>query len=121
MSEARNRIDNQQDLLAVVAKVFGDRHRGFRGKPAHHGALVAGRDDRDGGRDPRQGIAKKFPHFAAALADKRNDDGVDPRSPGQHGQQGGFAHPRAGEDADALTGAERSEEVDDTNAGASGE
>ena len=107
--------------FALIAEVFGDRHRGFRREAAHHGALVAGRNDSDrGGAAFAERVVKKFAHFAAALADKRDDDGVDRRRPGQHRQKRRFADPGAGEYAHSLPEAQRSEEIDDSNPGAEG-
>ncbi len=113
--------DDQQHRVALIAEVFGDRHRGFGGEAAHHRALVAGRNDSDGGRALlAQRVVKKFAHFAATLADKRDDDGVDRGRPGQHRQERRFADPGAGEYAHSLPQAQRSEEIDDSNPGAEG-
>ena len=121
VSETGDRIDDQQHRFALIAEVFGDRHRGFRGEAAHHGALVAGRNDSDGGGAVfAERVVKKFAHFAATLADKRDDDGVDRRRPGQHRQKRRFADPGAGEYAHSLPEAQRREEIDDSNPGAEG-
>ena len=46
-----------------------------------------------------------------------DDDGVEAAGAGEHGEQRRLADAGAGEDADALAGAERREEVDDLDAG----
>ncbi len=84
MGEAGDQVDDQQHLVAKVAKILGDRHRGARSEPAHHRALVAGGDD----RNRRlaifgKGVVKEFAHFATALADQRDHDGVEIRARGR--------------------------------------
>ncbi len=90
-----------------------------RREAAHHRAFVAGGDHRDR-RLPIGGerVIEEFAHLSAAFADERDDDGVEVRRAGEHRQQRRFADAGAREDADALAGAERREEVDDANAGA---
>ena len=110
-------IDDQQHRLALIAEIFGDRHRGLRREAPHHRAFVAGRNDGD-----RQlavvaeRVVEKLAHLAAALADQRDDHGVEIRRAREHGEQRRFADARAGENADALAGAERREEIDDAHA-----
>ena len=112
-------FDDQQHRFAHVPEVFGDRHRCPWREAAHHWAFVAGRNDRDhGGAIFAQRVVEKFPHFATPLADERDDDCVDRRRPGQHGEKRGLADARAREHAHALSDAERGEEIDHTHAGA---
>ena len=119
MGEARHRIDDEQDLLALIAKIFGDRHRRLRREAAHHRAFVAGRDHRHRrSAIVAERVVEELAHFPAALADQRDDDGVELRRAGEHGQQRRLADAGAGEYADALSEAERREQVDNPNAGA---
>ena len=118
MGEAGDAIDDQQHRLAAVAEIFGDGHRGLGREAAHHRAFVAGGDDGDGlVAVVAERVVEKLAHLAAALADQRDDDGVEIGRARQHRQQRGFADAGAGEHADALAGAERREQVDDADAG----
>ncbi len=88
MGEPRHRIHDEKNRLALVAKVLGDRHRRLRREAPHHRALVAGRDDRDGaGAVCPEGVVEKFPHLSAALADKRDHDGVELGRARKHREQ----------------------------------
>ena len=58
-------------------------------------------------------VLQELAHLAAALADEGEDGRVEARGARQHGEQRGLADAGAGEDADALPGAQRREEVDD--------
>ena len=64
-----------------------------------------------------QRVLQELAHLAAALADQRDHHRVELRRAGEHREQRRLADARAGEDADALAGAERREEVDDPHAG----
>ena len=121
MSKTGDRIDDQQHRIALIAEVFGDRHCGFRGEAAHHGALVAGRNDRDRGRAVlAERVVKKFAHFATAFADERDDDGVDRRRPSQHRQKRRLADPGAREHPNSLPKTQGSEEIDDSDSRSEG-
>ena len=119
VGEAGDRIQHQEHAVALEAEMLGDAHGGVGRAPAHHGALVAGRDDGDGlghaGGSDR--ILQEFAHLAAALADQRDDDGVEGVSGGEHGEQRRLADAGAGEDAEALAETDRRENVDDLDAG----
>ena len=118
MGEARDRIDDEQHRLAAVAEILGDGGRRLRRQAPHHRAFVAGGDDRDGARAVfRERPFQELAHLAAALADERHHDGVEAAGAGQHGKQRRLADAGAGEDADALAGAERREQIDDADAG----
>ena len=102
--------------------MLGDAHGGVRRAAAHHGALVACRDDGDGlghafGADR---VLQEFAHLAAALADQRDDDRVEGGGRGEHGEQRRLADAGAGEDAEPLAEADRRENVDDLDAGREG-
>ena len=74
MGEACHGVDDQQDVFAQIAEIFGDAHRGLRREAAHHRAFVAGRDDGDGAIALlAERVLQEFPHFASALADQRQD------------------------------------------------
>ena len=119
MRIAGDRIDDEQHRLAQITEIFGDRHRRLRREPAHHRALVAGRDDGDRGAAIfAQRVVEKFPHFAAPLADERDDDRVDRRRARQHGEHCRLADARAREHPHSLPDAERREEIDHAHAGA---
>ena len=122
VGEAGDRIQHQQHAVALVAKMLGDAHGGVGRAPAHHGALVAGGDDGDGLGHAvvADRVLEEFAHLAAALADQRDDDGVEGVGAGEHGEQRRLADAGAGEDAEALAEAERREDVDDAHAGHEG-
>ena len=62
-------------------------------------------------------VVEEFAHLAAAFADERDHHRVEIGRARQHRQQGRFADAGAGENADALAGAKRREEIDDADAG----
>ncbi len=64
----------------------------------------------------RQRVLEELAHLAAALADERQHDGVEALGAREHGQKRRFADAGAGEDADALAGADGREQVDDADA-----
>ena len=87
---------------------------GLGREPAHHRALVAGRDDRDRrGLVGAERIVEEFAHLAAAFAHQRDDHGVEIGRLGEHREQRGLADARSGENADALARAQGGEEIDD--------
>ncbi len=97
--------------------MLGDRHGRLRRQPPHHRALVAGGDDGDRARPvAAQHVLHELAHLAAALADQRDDGRVEALRAGEHAEQRRFADAGAGEDADALPGAQRREQVDDLDA-----
>ncbi len=118
MGEAGDRIDDEQDPVAAVAKIFGDARRRLWREAAHRGALVAGRDDRDGaGAVVGQRVVEELAHLAPALADERRSPPCRNPASREHREQGRLADAGAGEDSDPLAGAKRREEVDDPYAG----
>jgi hypothetical protein len=106
--EARDRVHHQHHVRALVAEVLGDGGRGERGLDAHERRLVGRRDDDDGAVDGVAEVAlDELAHLAATLADEADDVHVAGRAAGDHAEQRGLAHARAGEDAEALAAARR--------------
>ena len=70
MGKARNRVDDQQNVFAPVAEIFGDAHGGLGRQAAHHRAFVAGGDHGD------RALARPRPS-----ASSRNSRTSRPRSP----------------------------------------
>ena len=100
-------FDDEEHVLAGVAERFGDRQRRLRRQAAHHGAFVAGGDDSHGARPVlEQGVLEELAHLAAALADERQHDGVEAARAREHGKKRRLADAGAGENADALAGAD---------------
>ena len=117
MGKARHRIDDEQHLLAPVAEIFRDAHRRLRRQAAHHRAFIAGGDHGDGVLALLlERVLQEVAHLASALADQRDDGSVEAAGAREHGEQRRLADAGARENADALAGAERREEVDDPDA-----
>jgi hypothetical protein len=118
---AGHRVDDQEHRFAAIAKRLGDREGGPRRLAAHHRALVAGRDHHHGPVAARgERSFQELAHLAPALAHQGNHDAVEALRPRQHGEEGRLADARSGEDADALAGAERREQVEGPHPGAQG-
>ena len=112
MSSTESPLSRKNSATAIAVR--GARRRIDR-------TFVAGGDDGDRERAvAAERIFEEFAHLAAALADERDDDGVEVPRAGEHGEKGRFADAGAGEDADALPGADGREEIDDADAGAQG-
>ena len=77
------RVDQQQDVEALVAEVLGDAGGGVRGAQAHQRRLVGGGDDDDDpvARGLAEVVLEELAHLAAALADQADDDDVGRRVP----------------------------------------
>ena len=117
--EPRQRVHQQQHVLALVAEVLGDgRGRGGR-LDAHQGRLVAGghHDHALGQPFGPQVALDELVDLAAALADQGDDDHVGGRVAGHHAQQHALAHAGAGEDAHPLPLAAGQQAVDRADAG----
>ena len=116
--DARDRVDHQQHFLALIAEILGDRRRDERAARAHERRLVAGRDDDHRARESfgAERVLDEVAHFAAALAEQRDDVDVGLRLARDHAEQRALADARAGEDADALAAADREQAVDRANA-----
>ena len=102
--EPRQRIHQQQHVLALVAEIFGDGG-GRRGRlGAHQGRLVArGHHDHALGQPGRPQVAlDELVDLAAAFADQGDDDHVGGRVAGHHSQQHALAHARAGKNPHPL-------------------
>jgi hypothetical protein len=110
-------VHEQQDVLAAIAEIFGDGHGGVGGIPAHQRRGVGCGDDDDGAGETggAEFVFQEFAHFAAAFADKGKYRDIAVGMAGEHGQQGGFADARAGEQADVLTLAAGDEAVQRTH------
>ena len=113
MGVARHRVDDEQDVLAVVAQMLGDAHRRLRRKAAHHRAFIARRHDGNRARFlAAERVLQELAHLPSALADEGQDGRVEARRARQHRQQRGLADAGARKDADPLPGTKRGEEVD---------
>ena len=114
LREARQRIHDQQDVAAAVAKVFRYRGRQPGAVQPHQRRVVGGgrHDDR-----ARQALASENPfdeflHFPPALTDQPDDDDVGRGVAGHHAQQHALADAAAGKQADTLAAADGQQAVD---------
>ena len=105
-------------MQALVAKLFGDRHRDIGRLTAHQRRLVGRRGDDDGARETffAQIVLDEFLHLAAALADQTDDDRIGIGVAREHGQQCRLADAGAREDAHALALAAGRERVERAHA-----
>src|SRR5262249_30266883 len=113
--EARERIDDEQHVLAAVAEVLGDRRGGPRTADALERRAVGGSGDDDHLRAP--GRRHQLEALAAALADEPYDDDVRLGLARDLFDEHALAATGAGEDADALAAAAREQRVDHAHAG----
>ena len=113
-------VHHQHGVAAGVPEVLGDPGGGEGGLAAHHGGLVAGGDHHHGAGQPlgAEVVLEEAADLAAALAHQGDDGDLGVGAARDHGQQGGLAHPGAGEQADALAAAEGGEGVHGAHAGA---
>ena len=118
MGETGHAVDDQEHVVALIAKMLGDGDGRKRRHLAQHRALVAGRNDGHRFLHMRaERILDEFAHFAATFADKGDHHLVEGVGSRHHRQQRRFANAGAGEDAEALTKAERREDIDSAHAG----
>jgi len=112
--DARDRIEQQEHALALVAKALGDRGRHLRGAQPLDGGGVARRhhDDRSPTPLGAQRTFEELRHLAPALADEADDDDVRRRTARDRAEQGALADPRAREEPHALADAEGEQCVD---------
>jgi hypothetical protein len=104
VGEARHGVDDEQH--GIAQKELGDGHGGSRREATHRRALVAGGDDGDReGAIGRQRVIKKFAHLVTALANESDHHGVEVARTRKHREKGRFANAGAGENANALPGA----------------
>jgi hypothetical protein len=118
LSEPRERIHDQQDVLALVAKVLRNRRRAPRAVEPHQRRIVRRR--RDNNR-PLQTLRPKnaldeLLHFAATLADQPDDDDVGARVARHHPQQHALADAAAREQADTLAATDSQQRIDGPHA-----
>ncbi len=103
MGEAGDAVDDEQDIVALVAVVLGDRDGGKRRHFPEHRAFVTGGDDGDRfGEVVAERILDEFAHLAPALADQRDHHLVEGVGTRQHGKQRRLTDAGAGEDAETL-------------------
>ncbi len=116
--KARDGIHHEDDLVALIAEIFGDGCGRHGALDAHERGLVGRRDDDDGTLESflAEVAFDEVAHLAATLADERDDADVGFRVAGDHGEQRRFADARARHDADALPVAHRDEAVDGAHA-----
>ncbi len=90
---AGQRIHDQQDLLALLAEMLGDRGGVGRALQAHQGADIGRRGDDH--RAAQAGAAEilfdEFLDLAAAFADQADDDDIGRRVACHHAQQHALA------------------------------
>jgi len=98
--------------------LFGHGHGDISRLAAHQRRFVGRRSDHHRTRQAffAQIVLDEFLHFAAALADQSDHDGIGIGVARQHRQQRGFSHAGAGENAHALAGAAGGEGVEGANA-----
>ena len=111
--KAGDAVEQQQDLLALIAEMLGYGGGGPGGLAAHQRRLVAGGDDDHRARHAflAEIFLQKVLHLAAALADKADDDHIGLGAARQHRHHGRLADAGAGKDPHALAPAERGEDV----------
>jgi hypothetical protein len=119
LGEAGQRIDEQEDMGALVAEGLGDGHGGPGGAALDQRRLVGGRRDhhRTGHALRPEHVLDEMPHLAPALADQAEHDGVGLDAAGEVGEERRLADARAREDADALAAGEGKDGVEDRQAG----
>jgi hypothetical protein len=112
--EARDRIEEEHHVLALVAEEL--RHGGGDVRPADPGKrrLVGGGYDDDRTREPlrSQVVLDELADLPSALADEGDDVHVCRGVARDHAQQGGFPDAASGEYAHALALAHREQGVD---------
>ena len=117
--QPRHRVHHQQDILALIAKIFGHRQRDKAGADAqrrwpvggghhHHRAAAAFRP---------QFVIEKRAHLAIALADQGDHADVGVIVPRHRAEKRALADAAASEDSDALPFAARQQTVDGADAG----
>ncbi len=117
--ETGERIDDQQNVLAAGAEIFGDGRGGESGADAEQRVLVGSGDDDDGTAAAFFAErVEKFSDFAAAFADQAEDGEVGAGVAGHHADERAFADAAAAKDADALAASAGKESVDGANAAA---
>ncbi len=118
LREARQRIHDQQHVLALLAEIFGDGGREPRAVQAHQRRIVGRRrhDDRALQALGPENALDEFLHFAAALADQADDDDVGAGVARHHAEQHALADAAAGEQADALAATDGQQRIDGAHA-----
>ncbi|MNE40037.1 hypothetical protein D3C80_1340220 [compost metagenome] len=118
MGKAGDAVDDEKNIVALIAKMFGNGDRGKRRHLAQHRAFIAGGDNGDGlAHVFAHRVFDELAHFASAFADQRNHHLVEGVGLGEHRQQRGFAHTGAGKNTEALPEAQRREDIDCPHAG----
>lgn len=85
MGKSRHAVDDEKDIIALIAKMLGDGNGGKRCHLAQHRAFVARRDDGDGlAHILAHRIFDELAHFASAFTDKRNHHLVEGVGLGEH-------------------------------------
>ncbi|PAV74251.1 hypothetical protein WR25_05434 [Diploscapter pachys] len=114
MRDAGQRIHDEQHLLALIAKGFGDGGGAQCATDAQHGAVVGGHRDDDGAlaRLARDLGFEEVGDFSGSLADQPDDDDVGLGRLHHHAEQHRLADARSRHDADALALTDRQQPVD---------
>ena len=122
VTHARQRIHQQQHVLALIAEIFGDSRRDLGGAHAQQRRLIAGADDDDTLFQPpgSQRGSQKFLDLASALADQCDDRDIGAGVFRDGGNQRAFPDAGAREDAHALSDAAGQQSVDGAHAGGDG-
>lgn len=114
LREAGDGIEQQQHALPGIAEGLGDRHRGQRRLAPQRRRRVGGGADHHAARQAfgTQIVLDEFAQLPPPLPDEAEDRHVEARRAGQHRQQRGLAHTRAGEQPDALALPQGAEQVE---------
>jgi len=114
----RERVHQQQHMLALVAEIFGERGGVSGALHAQQRRDVGRRGDDDRTREPvfAEDLLDEFLHFAAPLADEADHDDFGTRVARHLAEQHRFTDARAGEQTHALTASDGEQSVDRTHA-----
>ena len=119
LGEAGERVEEEEDVAALVAEDLGHRHRHPGGAALDQRRLVGGGGDDDGAGHAlgAEDVVDEVAQLAAALADQGIDDDLGLDAAGEVGEERGLADAGAGEDADALAAGDGQDGVEDGEAG----
>ena len=103
--ETGNRIDDQQDVLALISKIFGDGVSSVDGVSSHQGGLIRRGYQHHRALSPfdTQCLLKKIAYFSATFTDHSDNDDIRTYVTGHHSQQRAFPDATPGKNANALS------------------
>ena len=107
-------VHEHQDALAARAEILRDRMGQVRGLQAHHRRHIGrrGHHHRSTQAFFTQGLRDEGLHLAPALAHQPDHHDIGLREACEHAQQHALAHPRPGDQAQALAAADRQQPID---------